>query len=235
MAETRTTVTPQFAFGLFIMVAGVVLMLDTLGVADAGRVFAFWPAGLIALGATILARGDDAPGRFWGFVWIIVGGWWLLRNLGMIQVGFWRVFWPLLLTAFGFSLVIRTLREGGHLRKISSSASHLFAVFTETKRKLDGQPFEGATMTAVFGSCDLDLRRATIPAGEERIIEIFGVFCGHTIRVPNEWALLLNVSPVMTDAKDDRVPPLAPPPLTGAPPRLIVRGFALLSEVKVVT
>jgi hypothetical protein len=37
----------------------------------------------------------------------------------------------------------------------------------------------------------------------------------------------------MSEAKDDRVAPLAPPPLTGAPPRVIVRGFALLSEVKV--
>jgi predicted membrane protein len=232
MAETRTTITPQFAFGLFVMGAGIVLMLDTLNVVDAGRAFAFWPVGLIALGATILAR-DDTPGRFWGFVWVIVGSWWLLRNVGWITVGFWQVFWPLLFTAIGFSIVMRTLREGGHLRRVSSSTSHLFAVFSETKRKLDGQPFEGATMTAVFGSCDLDLRRATIPPGEERVIELFGVFCGHKILVPSEWNVLLNVAPVMSEAKDDRVAPLAPPPLTGAPPRVIVRGFALLSEVKV--
>ena len=232
MAETRTTPTPQFVFGVFIMAAGVILMLDTMQVVDAGRVFAFWPAGLILLGGTILAR-DDTPGRFWGFVWIIVGSWWLLRNVGLIRVGFWQVFWPLMLTAFGFSMVMRTLREGGHLRRMSTSASHLFAVFTETKRNLDGLPFEGATMTAVFGSCDLDLRRATIPSGEERVIEIFGVFCGHTIRVPNEWTVLLNTSPVMAETKDQRVPPLNPPPLAGPPPRLIVRGAVVLSEVKV--
>lgn len=232
MARTYTTIKPQFAFGVFIMLAGIALMLDTMNVVDAGRVFALWPAGLILLGGTILARGED-PGRFWGFVWVIVGSWWLLRNLGIIRVGFWQVFWPLLLTSFGFSLVMRTLREGGHLRTVSASASHLFAVFAETKRQLDGQPFEGATMTAVFGSCDLDLRRATIPPGEERIIEVFAVFAGHTIRVPNDWTVLLNVSPVMTDSKDDRVSPLVPPPLDGAPPRLIVRGLAVLSEVKV--
>lgn len=232
-AETRTTVTPQFVFGLFVMVAGVVLMLDTLQVVNAGRVFAFWPAGLIVLGATILARGADTPGRFWGYVWVIVGSWWLLRNVGAISVGFWHVFWPLMVTAFGFNIVMRTLREGGHLRTLSTGAMNLFAVFSETKRRLEGQTFEGATMTAVFGSCDLDLRRATIPPGEDRIVEIFGVFCGHKIRVPAEWTVLLNVSPIMTDSKDDRVPPLAPPPLNGTPPRLIVRGLAVLSEVRV--
>ena len=233
MRDTHTRISPQFAFGLFVTLVGVVLMLDTLRVVDAGRAFSLWPIGLIALGGTILARGDDAPGRFWGFVWVIVGSWWLLRNLGWITIGFWQLFWPLLLMAFGFSIIMRTLREGGHMRTLSTAAGHLFAVFTETKRQFDGQPFEGATMTAVFGSCDLDLRRAIVPPGEDRVVEIFGVFCGHRIHVPADWNVLLNVSPVMTDSKDERVAPLSPPPLTGAPPRLIVRGLAVLSDIKV--
>ena len=49
--------------------------------AMAARLLRFWPIGVMALGVSILARRDDAHGRFWGFSWIVVGGWLLLRAL----------------------------------------------------------------------------------------------------------------------------------------------------------
>lgn len=234
MPSVPTPVTPQLVFGLFVMGLGVVLGLDSLGIADAGYLLRFWPLGLILLGTTIASR-PEPHSRFWGFVWIIVGSWLLLRGLDVIRVGFWQLFWPTLLVLIGGSLILKTLRQSGHVRLESwhRGAERLFAIMSESKRRFDGKPFEGAYMTAFMGGCLLDLRRATVPAGETRVIEVFGIMVGHHIKVPPEWNVTLDVTPILGEVRDRRVPAVTPPPLAGAPPALLVRGSVVMGEVKV--
>jgi len=232
MRTAPTSATPQLVFGVFVMALGVILGLDSLGIADASYILRFWPVGFIMLGATIASRADP-HGRFWGFFWIFVGSWLVLRNLAVIRVGFWQLFWPMMLVFFGGSLILKTLRQSGHLRVENPRAERLFAVMSECKRRFDGRPFEGATMTGFMGGCVLDLRRAIVTPGEPKVIEVFGIMAGHDIKVPPEWTVTLDVMPIMGDVKDKRVPALAPPPLTGAAPALLVRGSVVMGEVKI--
>jgi hypothetical protein len=235
MQAARTPITPQLVFGLFVMGLGLILGLDSLGLANAGYVLRFWPTGLILLGVMIASR-PEGHSRFWGFVWIIVGSWLLMRSLGVVRVGFWQLFWPTLLVLLGGNLVLKTLRQSGHLsaEPLLSGAERLFAIMSESRRRFDGKPFPGATMTAFMGGCVLDLRRAVVPPGETRVVEVFGVMVGHEIKAPQEWNVTLDVTPIMGDVKDKRVPSVTPPPLAGAPPTLIVRGSVVMGELKVV-
>lgn len=235
MSLASSSVTPQLVFGLFVMALGVILGLDSLGIADAGYILRFWPVALIMLGVTIGSR-PEPNSRFWGFVWTFVGSWLLLRSLDVIQVGFWQLFWPTLLLLVGGNLVLKTLRQTGHVRPPNSaSADRLFAMMSETKRRFDGKPFEGAYMNAFMGGCQLDLRRAVVPPGETRVVEVFGVMVGHEIKVPPEWTVTLDVTPIMGEVKDKRTPVLMPPPLAGTPgpPTILVRGSVVMGEVKV--
>ena len=155
----------------------------------------------------------------------------------MVQVGFWQLFWPTLLVFFGGSLILKTLRQSGHLQIENKGNERLFAVMSESRRRYDGKPFEGAYMTAFMGGCVLDLRRAIVPPGETRVVEVFGMMAGHEIKVPLEWTVTLDVTPIMGDVKDKHVPSVAPPPLTGmasgAAPTLVVRGSIVMGEVKI--
>ena len=231
MSSLPTPVTPQLVFGLFVMGLGVILGLDSLGIADAGFLLRFWPLGLILLGMTIASRAEPHS-RFWGFVWIIVGSWLLLRGFDVIRVGFWQLFWPTLLVFIGGNLILKQLRQSGHLIP-NTGTDRLFAIMSESKRRFDGKPFEGAYLTAFMGGCVLDLRRATVPSGETRVVEVFGIMVGHDIKVPSDWNVTLDVTPIMGDVKDKRVPAVTPPPLVGAPPTLLVRGSVVMGEVKV--
>ena len=231
MSSLPTPVTPQLVFGLFVMGLGVILGLDSLGIADAGFLLRFWPLGLILLGATIASRAESHS-RFWGFVWIIIGSWLLLRGFDVIRVGFWQLFWPTLLVFIGGNLILKQLRQSGHLIP-NTGTDRLFAIMSESKRRLDGKPFDGAYLTAFMGGCQLDLRRATVPPGETRVVEVFGIMVGHDIKVPSDWNVTLDVTPIMGDVKDKRVPAVTPPPLAGAPPTLLVRGSVVMGEVKV--
>jgi predicted membrane protein len=232
MRTAPTPVTPQLVFGLFVMTLGVILGLDSLGIADAGSVIRFWPVGLVMLGVTIASRGEPHA-RFWGFFWVFVGSWLLLRNLGILRVGFWQLFWPMVLVWIGGSLIFKTLQQSGHVRVENKSGERLFAIMSESRRRFDGKPFDGAYMTAFMGGCVLDLRRAVVQPGETKAIDVFGIMVGHEIKVPSDWHVTLDVTPIMGDVKDKRIPPVAPLPLGAPAPTLLVRGAVVMGEVKV--
>ncbi len=232
MRTLPTPVTPQLVFGLFVMALGIILGLDSLGVADAGYVIRFWPVGVILLGAMIASRSEQHS-RFWGFFWMFVGGWLLVRNLGIVKVGFWQLLWPMVLVWIGASVVLKTLQQSGHFQVENKSGERLFAIMSECKRRYDGKPFDGAYMTAFMGGCVLDLRRAVLQPGETKAIDVFGIMVGHEIKVPLDWNVTLDVTPIMGDVKDKRIPSVTPPPLGGTPPTLIVRGSVVMGEVKV--
>ena len=223
--------TPQFVFGVLIMLAGVALLLDRFGIISAGVLFKLWPLGLVAFGVMHFTRGAHQH-RFWGLFWIFTGSWLLLRSLDIINLGFWELFLPVLLTMFGASLVMRTLSETGHIKPDKGRSPHLFAVWSGSKQKFDGQPFEGAYMTAVMGGCELDLRRAVVPPGEERTVVVFALMGGHLIKLPPEWDVVVKAVPIMGAIEDKRDTPVAPPPLTAAPPRLIIQGTVMMGGLE---
>jgi len=232
--EARTHVTPQLAFGIFIMGAGILLTLDRLQLVDVGRGLQLWPLGLIAVGGTILARRSDPHGRFWGFGWIFVGAWLLLNSLGIVRVGFWELFWPLLMILIGVNLVRQTMRRANQ-PGIASGSPNLFAVMGESKRGVTNEPFRGAHMAAFMGGCVLDLRQATLLPGEEAAVDVFAFMAGHEIVVPSGWTVIPDVVPIMGAFEDKRLPAIEPPVLPGdAPaPRLVIRGFLLMGGLTV--
>ena len=70
----------------------------------------------------------------------ILGGsgvWLLLRGLGVVNVGFWQLFWPTMMVLFGGSLILKTLRQSGHVRLETwhKGAERLFAVMSESRRR----------------------------------------------------------------------------------------------------
>src|SRR5688572_1985679 len=234
MPSVPTSMTPQLIFGLFVMGLGVILGLDSLGVADAGYIIRFWPVGLILLGGTIASR-PESHARFWGFFWMFVGSWLLMRNLGVVRVGFWQLLWPMVLVWIGGSLILATLRQSGHVRVDNKNAERLFAIMSESKRRFDGKPFPGAQMTAFMGGCVLDLRRAVVPAGETKVVDVFGIMVGHEIKAPAEWNVTMDVTPLLGEVNDKRTQIVAPPPLGGVAgaPTLLVRGAVVMGEVKI--
>ncbi len=229
--HARTSVTPQLVIGVSIMAFGLLLMLDRLDIlrAIAGLV-RFWPLALVAFGAAIVARRADAHGRLWGVGWMFIGVWLLLNSLNIVNVGLRELFWPLLMIFIGLNLVRQTLRRGTGERSTRASGS-LFAVLAESKRMVVGEPFTGASMTALMGGCVLDLRQALLAPGQEAVVDVFGIMAGHEIIVPAGWAVVPDVVNFLAEVDDKRLPPLIDPSVTPGrpPPRLVLRGFLLMA------
>jgi Domain of unknown function (DUF5668) len=112
--ETPPKITPRFILGVFILLVGIALALDRLGVVQAHHVMRFWPAVLIVFGLTILQRGSH--GAVTGLLLIIVGTWLLLNTLGIVSLQVWEFLWPLILVVVGARIIMRSGRRRSRTR-----------------------------------------------------------------------------------------------------------------------
>jgi cell wall-active antibiotic response 4TMS protein YvqF len=217
---------PRLILGIAILLAGVAFTLDNLGLVDAGEFLDYWPLLLVAVGIAKLVTAPRTGGWLSGGIWVLVGVWWTLFNLAIIDIHPIDL-WPVFLIVAGFYLVNRALRPG---RRGDSSPDRVtgFAVLGGSTRKSSTQDFKGGDFTAVMGGCEVDLRDAHI-SEPPAVIDVFAFWGGVEIRVPDNWMVDGQVTAILGgfDNKTGR---------TGAPDptqRLIVRGMAMMGGVEV--
>lgn len=214
----------QRVFGILLVVAGVLALLHTLGLADAGSVFStWWPLAVILVGLSQLRGGSQSGGA----IVIIIGAAFLLRNLGILPPDFMRVLWPLVLVAGGLFLLFG--------RRSSGPASHdapsvrLVSAFSGSQHRLDSGQWSGAELTVLFGSLDVDARTAQ-PAPEGTVVDVGVLAGGIVLRVPETWQVVPEAL-VLLGGIDDKRP--RPAGNTEDAPRVHIRGFVLMGGIEV--
>jgi hypothetical protein len=137
-------------------------------------------------------------------------------------------FWPLLLVLAGGSLVWRGIAG----RSSSAGAADAndtisgVAVMAGVARRSNAADFRGGELTAIMGGCEIDLRAASITSGDA-VIEVFALWGGIEIRVPEDWTVIGKIVPVMAGFEDSTRPPRE------ANKRLIIKGLVVMGGVEV--
>lgn len=217
---------PQLIMGLLIVFVGLAFTLDNLGVADAEQYLRYWPVALIALGLAKLWQSCDGHCGLGGVILIIAGSWLLLNSLMLVRLSFWE-FWPMVLVLFGASLVWRSLRgRTAGSGTDSSSVVSAVAVLGGVKRGNNSKTFRGGDLTAVLGGCEVDLRQAAIDG--EAVIDVFAMWGGIELRVPEDWTVDSRVTPLLGGVEDKTRPPQG-----ATTHRLTLRGFAIMGGIEV--
>ena len=104
--------------GAVVLVAGIWLQLSKLDLLSfhPADLKLYWPLILVAIGLYQLTgprrHGWGAP---FGLVALLVGIWFQLANLGIVQADVWRL-WPLLLIVLGIAMVYKAMRGRVWLR-----------------------------------------------------------------------------------------------------------------------
>jgi hypothetical protein len=225
---------PRLVIGLAIMTAGLLLALDSLGLADSGAILRYWPVVLIAVGVSKwLASPHQASSAF---VWIAAGVGFLLVTLGRMSFG---GVWAMLLLFIGANIVWRALRPPLPRAGGPSDASESFdmvavlggaktgATSTDLRGGAESRNFKGGRAMAVMGGCEIDLRRAAIADGREAVVDVFVMWGGIEIKVPEDWEVV-NHGSAFLGAFENKTRPLP-----GASRRLIVTGTAIMGGVEV--
>ena len=232
----RFAVSPRLIVGAAIALLGVLLTLDRFNLSVAATLLRFWPAAIIVVGFSIFTQSRRVGGGINGVIVMGIGGWLLLNSLGIVQVRFWQLFWPMVLMAIGSILVVQTLRHGGPGAGGDDTLT-AFAVLSGVKRTSGAVRFRGGELTLFMGGGHIDLRQATIPRGEEAVIDIFAVMGGCEIIVPPSWTIATPIVPLMGGVEDKRLPavPETVDSVSGsvAPPRLVLRGLVVMGGVEI--
>jgi hypothetical protein len=104
--RVRVIILPRIVVGALLVLLGVALTLDQLGVVAVHHVWRYWPAALILVGLAGLQRSEGRK-LVTPLILIVVGTWLLLNTLGLVRLDIWDFFWPLILVAVGARIMLR--------------------------------------------------------------------------------------------------------------------------------
>lgn len=224
--DRGTRFTPQLLMGLLIIAIGALFTLDNLGVVEARHYFRFWPAALILVGILKVWQSRGGGGAFGGLLFIVAGIWLLLESFAVVTISFVDL-WPLLLVLFGVSLVWRGLRGARHRADTDGNSTLSgVAVLGGVHRGNNSRAFRGGDLTAIMGGCDIDLRQAAIDG--EAVIDVFAMWGGIEIKVPEDWTVSSRVVPILGGFEDKTRPQRG-----ATTHRLVIRGFAIMGGIEV--
>jgi predicted membrane protein len=234
---------PPVSFAIFLIAAGVVLFLNSLGWLPVRHIWDYWPLLFVWMGVGRLFRVRDAAGRAFAILFICAGVLVLLFTLHIISIRARDGTWPLalLLILFGASLLIKALQQpvrvpvGFHAPLTGAAPISVDVVDDSTvmgsiKRKFDTQNFQGGSVSNFMGSVEIDLRRAQIgTATRSAELDVKVYFGAVKIRIPETWRLNLNGSSILGVFEDKTVPPN-----TGADaPVIVITGYSAFSAVEI--
>ncbi len=227
MDPRRVRPTSHMILGLTIILIGVLFTLDNLDVLNAEDYFRYWPIALVAVGLAKVAQSRSGCGSpVGGVILTIIGGWLLFDNLGYVTLEFWN-FWPLILVFIGGMIVWQALR--GRERRAPSDGSdtvNAVAILSGVNRGSNSTAFKGGELTAVMGGCEVDLRNASING--EAVLDVFAMWGGIEIRVPDGWTVIGRVTPILGGFEDR-----TRAPQTATTNRLTVRGMVIMGGVEI--
>jgi len=233
MENNTNRASSQVVLGLLVVGMGVLFLLDNLDILNFRHAIGFWPLAFIVAGCVALFGNGTRSGRsgnYMGGVLIAVGLLMIVGRMGYFYIS-WGTLWPLVMIALGGLVLYRSLGPGRVAREgVAAGASpdnvvDIVAVLGGFERRVGTQDFRGGEITAVMGGCALDLRDASIV--KEAVINIFTVWGGINIKVPPDWTVVLNGTPVMGGFAEKT----ARPP--DASKRLVITGYAIMGGVEV--
>jgi predicted membrane protein len=247
--RTIANAAPQLIFGGFVIVVGFLFLLDNMGLINAGNFFDYWPSIFIIIGLARIVQADTGAGRMVGFIFALVGFFWILDNLQVFEFSFGRL-WPLVLMLIGLVIIWKALAyssaaqvppippiPGSTLRPSTEPLSNDSAtgdsemvqgaaVLGGYKRVINSRSFRGGNLFVFMGGCEIDLRDASISSAPA-VLDIFAMWGGVELKVPTDWVVELRGMPILGGFEDKSRPP------QDHSKRLVVKGMVIMGGVEI--
>ena len=222
----------RVVLGAFILIIGIISLIDNLNIFNTRNLLQFWPMIFIVLGGLKISQANNSSGHLIGGSLVFAGILMTLNHLGLISFGM-RDFWPVFLILGGLIVIFKdrivqpnaNSTIDGELSSSSDSKIDVIAVMSGNQSKNSSLDFRGGEITAIMGGVELDLRGASIQS--EAVLNVFSVWGGIVLRVPNDWTVVNNGIAIMAGIDDQSVPAM------NSGKRLIVTGYAVMAGVEI--
>jgi predicted membrane protein len=189
-------------WGAILVLGGIALLLDHMGIMPVERIWRFWPLLLVCAGLPNVTKREN---RLWGIL-LITGG--VLLQLNELGIGHfrWNDIWPILLIAAGLMLMWGAIEARRRPSQVSGGGDprttlNEAAIFGGVERRVTSQDFQGGQISAVFGGVEIDLTDANMQA-DEATLDVNAIFGGVEIRVPEAWQVAFRGTPIFGGIAD---------------------------------
>ena len=179
--------------GLILIILGGLIILSNLGFVDMniGQILlTYWP--LLLIGSGLYNLITNPAGRAGGIIILVIGSLFLASNLDQVEFLEYISFWPLVLILAGVWLLLRG-RKGA--KEVEKDSLNLINIFSGTDSKILSENFKGGSSISIFGGAEIDLRQAKLAGGEAKF-DIFAMFGGSDIYVPQDWEIVIKGIPI---------------------------------------
>lgn len=190
----------NYIWGLFLILVGIILGLNSFGVTNINLFFdGWWTVFIIVPSLNGLIKGEDRTGALIG---LIIGVFLLLSCQDVLDFKlFVKLFIPAILIIIGLSIFFKdkvkdvAAKKMGKINAKEIDMEHTYtSTFSEEKINLDNEKLESCAINSIFGSVSLDLRNAIID--EDVVINNYVVFGGVTIKVPKDVNIVVKTTSI---------------------------------------
>ena len=227
--------------GGLIVLIGLLILLDNMGIVRIHDVWRYWPVLLIVYGVSRILESHAPAGYVWGGVITLAGALLLLDKLDIVVFDF-NLIWPLLLIAFGLSMLLRSMDHKRYLASATGAAGaaggpgpidegsscNAYAVFGGSKRRINTPDFRGGDAVAVFGGVEFDLRGAAMTV-DQAVIDVNVVCGGLEVRVPENWTVVNRAATIFGGIEDKTMQSKAEP--NAKSPQLVITGSVVFGGI----
>jgi len=231
--QNGTSPQPRFnstllVLGVSVVVLGCLLILQNITQSYNISIRRFWPIVVVALGAVKLFESKFR--NIGGWIITAVGALLLAHTASDLPIE--NLIGPAMLIAVGVFIVLRAIKRS---RKVPPELqkSEDFVQGTAICGGYDYKPnsgqFDGGEVTAIFGGFGLDLRQTTMKSDTARI-DVFAMFGGGEIRVPEGWEVSVQASAIAGSVEDKTI---SLPAADFKRPKLLITGSVLFGGVEV--
>ncbi|OFX89373.1 MAG: hypothetical protein A2W99_13835 [Bacteroidetes bacterium GWF2_33_16] len=211
-------------------ILGIVLIL--IGIVFVGKTFDIfphrimhyifsWQMILIVLGIIFVTSDHNKTS---GWVLLVLGLVFLIPDIIEISYPIRRLFWPALLILIGVLIIVRSFTSNRPGRStLGSDFIDDLAIFGGGDKVIASENFKGGRITAIFGGSKIDLTRSKLATGQN-VIDIFCLFGGTTLIVPENWNTKVDVVSIFGGFSDKRH---KKPETLEVGKELVIKGFAV--------
>jgi len=222
--------------GILIIAVGVILLLGTLGYNLDIDIWDFWPLIFVAIGIKIMVTHHGSNDVLWGFFVFSIGVLFQLNKLDYIDIDFHDI-WPLILIYIGITIIIsggKHRSRFGHHRHNQSTENkdtngdkiNISAILGGGEYNYSNKKLKGGKIFAIMGGCEIDLRNSDFE-GREMIINIFTLMGGIEMRIPQDWSVSIEGTPILGSISDKTKS------LNGSRKKLIITGEAIMGGIEI--
>ena len=212
--------------GLLLILVGLVLALDNFGFIPWELWYlTSWKTLIIVIGVFLIISSKN---KVAGTIMILVGGFFLAREIFDLWHYGWRDLWPFILIFIGILIIVRkriheSYQSTTEDRDIDTIDD--MNVLGGGEKIITSRNFKGGKITNILGGGEYDFTQTTL-SGDRNVIDLFCLFGGVNLRVPPDWNVRVEVTPILGGFSDKRR--MDPNAIPDPRKEIFIRGLAIL-------